>query len=38
MNGKEGACLICGKPLVYFENAVEMKCSICGKDSRLSFF
>lgn len=26
----EGACLVCGKPLVYFKEAKEMKCSVCG--------
>jgi len=26
----EGACLICGKPLVYFENARMLKCAVCG--------
>lgn len=29
MEEKRGACLICGKPLVYFKEAVEMECSIC---------
>ena len=27
-------CLLCGKPLVYFEQAREMRCAICGR----SFF
>lgn len=29
MTRGEGACLICGKPLVYFEHAKEMECSMC---------
>ena len=31
MTRGEGACLICGKPLVYFDKAREMTCAICGK-------
>ena len=31
MSGKRGACLVCGKPLLYYENAREMECSICHK-------
>ncbi|MDY5986158.1 MAG: DUF5714 domain-containing protein [Lachnoclostridium sp.] len=31
MENKRGACLVCGKPLVYYENAREMECSICHK-------
>ena len=27
--GKRGGCLICGKPLVYYETGKRMKCSIC---------
>ena len=27
----EGACLVCGKPLVYFKEAKEMTCSVCGR-------
>lgn len=27
----EGACLICGKPLVYFEKARKMECVMCHK-------
>mgnify|MGYP001863936823 FL=1 len=30
--GKRGGCLICGKPLVYYETGKRMKCSICGKE------
>lgn len=26
---EEGACLVCGRPLVYFEKAQEMECAIC---------
>ena len=26
----EGACLVCGKPLIYYEKAVQMECVICG--------
>lgn len=29
MKRKEGACLICGKPLIYFETAKELECQIC---------
>lgn len=31
MRRNEGACLICGEPLRYFEKAVEMECAICHK-------
>lgn len=31
MTRGEGACLVCGKPLVYFEQARELECSICHK-------
>lgn len=31
MTRGEGACLICGKPLVYYEKAQEMECAICHK-------
>ena len=31
MKRQEGACLICGKPLVYYETGREMECSICHK-------
>lgn len=31
MANKRGACLICGKPLVYFDDAKEMECSICHR-------
>lgn len=29
MRRGEGACLICGKPLVYYEKAQEMECVMC---------
>lgn len=29
MTRGEGACLICGKPIVYFEKAREMECVMC---------
>ena len=29
MKKEEGACLVCGRPLVYFEKAREMECAIC---------
>ena len=29
MKKEEGACLVCGRPLVYFEKAQEMECAIC---------
>lgn len=28
---KDGACLVCGKPLKYFAEEKEMTCSICGR-------
>ncbi len=28
----EGACLVCGKPLVYYEEASTMKCHFCGRE------
>ena len=31
MKKGEGACLVCGKPLVYFEKVHEMECAICHK-------
>lgn len=31
MTRGEGACLVCGKPLVYFEKAKKMECVICHK-------
>ena len=31
MGQKEGACLICGEPIVYYETSREMNCEICGK-------
>lgn len=31
MTRKEGACLICGEPLVYFQEARTMECQICHK-------
>ena len=27
----EGACLVCGKPIVYYEKAQEMECVMCHK-------
>lgn len=27
----EGACLVCGRPLRYYEKAIEMQCMFCGK-------
>ncbi len=29
----EGACLVCGKPLTYFETARTMECVFCHKES-----
>lgn len=29
--GKSENCIICGKPLVYFQTAKMLKCAICGK-------
>ena len=29
MANRRGACLICGKPLIYYDTAREMECSIC---------
>lgn len=31
MMGNRGACLVCGKPLVYTDAAKEMECVICHK-------
>lgn len=31
MTDKRGACLMCGKPLVYYPSARKMECSICHK-------
>lgn len=31
MTRGEGACLVCGKPLVYWEEARELECSICHR-------
>lgn len=31
MRRGEGACLICGKPIVYFEKAHQMECMMCHK-------
>ena len=31
MKRSEGACLICGAPLVYFQEAREMECSLCHR-------
>ena len=27
----EGACLVCGKPIIYYEKAHEMECAMCHK-------
>ncbi len=32
MTRGEGACLVCGKPIVYFEKAKKMKCIMCQKE------
>lgn len=29
MTRKEGACLVCGKPIVYYESARKMECVMC---------
>ena len=29
MKRNEGACFVCGKPLVYFETARELECAVC---------
>lgn len=34
MTRGEGACLICGKPLIYSETARELECSICHRKFR----
>ena len=31
MTRGEGACLVCGKPLIYLKKAEEMECSFCHK-------
>ena len=31
MRRGEGACLVCGGPLLYVEKAEEMECSFCHK-------
>ena len=31
MDNKRGACLVCGKPLQYFETERELTCALCGK-------
>ena len=31
MSNQRGACLVCGKPLKYFEKGREMECSICHR-------
>lgn len=33
MKRGEGACLVCKKPLVYFEKAKQMECMMCHKKS-----
>ena len=32
MQRAKGACLVCGEPLVYLNEAEPMKCSFCGKE------
>ena len=27
----EGACLLCGEPLQYYETAQEMECALCHR-------
>ena len=29
MKRGEGACLVCGKPIIYFDKMVEMECEFC---------
>ena len=31
MTRGEGGCLVCGEPLIYFEEAKELECQICHK-------
>lgn len=31
MTRGEGACLVCGKPIIYFDKAKKMKCIMCHK-------
>ena len=31
MDRREGACLMCGRELVYYDKARKMKCSVCGQ-------
>ena len=31
MTRGEGACLVCGKPIIYFEKAKKMECIMCHK-------
>lgn len=30
MRRNEGACLVCGRPVTYFEKIKKMQCSLCG--------
>lgn len=32
MSSQQGACLVCGKPLKYFETAQKMECVFCHKE------
>ena len=32
MTRGEGACLICGKPLVYYEKSRKMECALCHRE------
>ena len=31
MSAGKANCLVCGQPLVYWEEAQELECCICGK-------
>ena len=31
MTRGEGACLVCGKPIIYFDKAKKMECIMCHK-------
>lgn len=32
MKRAKGACLVCGKPIVYYERARKMQCVVCGRE------
>ena len=34
MKKGEGACLVCGKPLIYFQSPQKLVCIRCGNTSR----